>query len=119
MRPEQTLLHGPALAAVLKLLARGPQDGYQLTAQLRASCPPALSLGEASVYAVLYYLEAQRLVSAAWSETDGPRQRTYTLTQQGRERLADQCRQWEALQPLFADRSNSLDADTSTTEAAT
>jgi DNA-binding PadR family transcriptional regulator len=101
MRPEQVLLHGPTLAAVLKLLERGPQGGHELAGQLRASCPQALSLGEASLYALLYYLEAHRMVTASRCESDGPRRRTYAITQRGRHRLDEQCRHWEALQPLF------------------
>ena len=103
MRPQHQLLHGPALAAVLKLLEPGPQSGYQLSARLRVACPQAITLGEASLYALLHYMEAHRLVSAAWSETDGQRRRSYQLTEHGRRRLDEETRQWQSLTPLFLD----------------
>jgi DNA-binding PadR family transcriptional regulator len=101
MRPEQQLLHGPALAAALKLLERGPQSGYQLAAELRAECPQALAQGEASLLALFHYLEAHRLVAGVWQETDRGRRKMYTLTDHGRDRLAAETRQWQALATLF------------------
>jgi DNA-binding PadR family transcriptional regulator len=101
MRAEHQLLHGPALAAVLKLLDRGPQSGFELAAQLRSACPQALALGEASLYALLYYLEAHRLATASWQQANGTRRRTYSLTERGRHRLADESRHWQSLATLF------------------
>jgi DNA-binding PadR family transcriptional regulator len=103
MRPEHQLLHGPALAAVLKVLERGPQTGFELAGQLRSVCPEALTAGDASLYALLYYLEAQRLALGSWREGNGSRRRTYALTPRGRHRLDHELRHWKSLAPLFAD----------------
>ncbi len=109
MRPEHQLLHGPALAAVLKLLEGGPQTGYQLALQLRSSCPEALVLGEASLYGLLHYLEAHRLATASWQPCDGGRRRMYSLTQRGQHRLADECRHWKALAGLFGQPADAVE----------
>jgi PadR family transcriptional regulator PadR len=117
MRPEHELLHGPALAAALRLLELGPRSGYQLVMQLRSSCPEALALGEASLYALLHYLEAHRLASASWQEINGTRRRTYLLTEHGRQRLADECRHWEALVTLLGQQDNPVPAAAASREA--
>jgi DNA-binding PadR family transcriptional regulator len=102
MSPEHQLLHGPGMAAVLKLLEQGPRSGYQLAAALRTDCPEALVQGDASLYALLYYLEAHRLATASWSDVAAGRRRVYELTERGRQRLANENRQWQALAKLFA-----------------
>lgn len=101
MSPEHQLLHGPAIPAVLKLLEQGARSGYQVAASLRTDCPEALSQGEASLYAVLYHLEAHRLATASWSDGPQGRRRVYELTDRGRQRLADESRQWQALATLL------------------
>lgn len=106
MSPEHQLLHGPVIPAVLKLLEQGSCGGYQIAVALRADCPEALSQGEASLYAALYYLEAHRLAAASWSEGPQGRRRVYGLTDRGRQRLADESRQWRALAPLLGKATN-------------
>ena len=109
MRPEQALLRGPALAAVLKLLEREPQSGHQLVVHLRAACPAALALGDASLLALLYYLEAHRLISSQWTNTDRGRRKVYALTDHGRHRLSVEVVQWQALEPLLHDKIHAVD----------
>jgi DNA-binding PadR family transcriptional regulator len=101
MRPEQKLLHGPALLAVLKLLELEPRSSYELAAQLRAACPEALALGDASLLALLYYLEAHHLATGSWSDTAAGRRRAYALTKRGRQRLQAETRQWHSLAALL------------------
>jgi DNA-binding PadR family transcriptional regulator len=103
--PEQELLRGPGLAAVLKLLEQAPQSGYELAAGLRDGCPEALSQGDASLYALLYFLEAQRLVEVRCIESGQGMRRTYALTEAGRQRLAHEGRQWQSLANLFGSPS--------------
>jgi DNA-binding PadR family transcriptional regulator len=102
MSPEQQLQHGPAVAAVLRLLEQQPRSGYQLAAALQMDCPQALSLGEAALYAVLYYLEAHRWAAAKKPE-DSSGRRVYELTERGRQRLNNERRHWQALARLFAE----------------
>lgn len=111
MRPEQKLLHGPALAAVLKLLELKPQRSHELASQLRLACPEALALGEASLLALLYYLEAHHLATAAWRETAAGRRRSYAITERGRRRLAADTRQWQSLAPLLATPRDAADQE--------
>src|SRR5688572_18432207 len=65
MQPEQKLLQGPALVAVLKLLERRPHSSHELASQLRVACPEALAQGDASLLALLYYLEAHQLAASS------------------------------------------------------
>lgn len=110
MRAEQQLLRGPALAAVLKLLEQGPQSGYQLAVSLRTACPEALALGEASLLALLYFLEAHRLVTGQWQTTERGRRKAYALTDHGRHRLAAEAKHWRALASLLGGTDPSVGA---------
>lgn len=101
MKPEKELLHGPALAAALKVLDSGPQTGHQVVSRLRTECPEALSQGAAALFALLYYFEGHGLVRASWMDTPhGPR-RCYCLTDRGRHRLETEVQHWRSLARLL------------------
>jgi DNA-binding PadR family transcriptional regulator len=101
MRAERILLEGPAPTAVLKLLERSPRDGYELIRELHLACPEALSQGDASLLALLYYLERHQFIAGEWQMLAGTRRKIYSLTEHGRQRLATEARHWQALTPLL------------------
>lgn len=106
MRPEQHLLRGPALAAVLKLLEQGPRTARQLLVQLRSDCPAALVQGEASLLALLFYLEAHQFIMSQWTITSRGRRKTYWLTHHGRHRLSIEVGHWQALASLLNNKAD-------------
>lgn len=73
---------------LLLLLAEGTSHGYELLEQVHA-----LGLGStdaAGVYRCLRAMDEEGLVRSAWEpSTLGPARRTYVLTEEGRERLAE------------------------------
>lgn len=95
---ERELLRGVAPMAVMQLLAVRPMYGYELVRQLAQHSSDVLSLGQGTLYPLLYNLEAKKLVRARESEAPSGRvRRYYELTALGKKRLADQRKQWDAL----------------------
>lgn len=98
-RIERELMRGAGPAAVLSLLdRRGEMYGYELVDALSSGSAGALDMGQATLYPLLYNLEAKGLVHATWRQAEsGRRRKYYALTPRGRRRLAAHRRQWRAV----------------------
>ena len=74
--------------AILGVLSAGPGHGYAIAASLEAAGLGRLKGG--SLYPVLARLEERGDVTTTWTPGEsGPGRRSYTLTEQGTARLAD------------------------------
>ncbi|MHC5008055.1 MAG: PadR family transcriptional regulator [Planctomycetota bacterium] len=83
---------------MLKLLKRREMYGYELVEALSEHTEGVLAMGQSTMYPMLYNLEAKGYISSHWRQADSGRQRKYyALTRQGRQRLAFESRQWQAL----------------------
>jgi len=97
MRVERELMRGAGPLAVLKLLGAREMYGYELVEALSRRTKGLLSMGQSTLYPMLYNLEAKGLI-ASRVEADGPRpRRYYRLTSKGRRRLANDTKQWQSL----------------------
>jgi len=98
-RAERELMRGAGPVAVLALLEqRGEMYGYELVAALSDGSSGALDMGQATLYPMLYNLEAKGLARATWREAaSGRRRKYYSLTPKGRRRLASHRAQWRAV----------------------
>jgi PadR family transcriptional regulator, regulatory protein PadR len=92
MRAES--LKGHLDGLVLATLRDGPAHGYAVIEALRERSEGAFDLAEGTVYPVLHRLEAEGLLSSAWSETAGRRRRVYRLTRRGRAVVAQRREEW-------------------------
>lgn len=92
MRSES--LKGHLDALVLATLADAPLHGYAVIERLRGRSEGAFDLAEGTVYPVLHRLEAEGLLSSAWSDAAGRRRRVYRLTRRGRTALARRRDEW-------------------------
>lgn len=81
---------------LLSVVATGPMHGYAVMEALRATSSDAFDLPEGTIYPALNRLEKEQLLASDWSVVQGRRRRTYRLTGQGREALAEQRSRWEA-----------------------
>jgi PadR family transcriptional regulator PadR len=98
MRIERELMRGAGPVAVLKLLESGSKYGYELVETLARASGGVLDMGQATLYPLLYNLEAQGLVKGQWRESESPRPRKYyALTAKGKKRLAHDVEQWRAV----------------------
>lgn len=103
MKFEKELIRGAAPLAVLKLLERRAMYGYELVEELSARTSGVLTLGQSTLYPLLYNLEGKGLVESFWEEADSGRERKYyRLTGAGKKRLAADAQQWLALSGALA-----------------
>ena len=87
-------LKGHLDALILATLAHEPAHGYAVIEALKARSDGAFDLAEGTVYPVLHRLEAEGLLSSAWSDASGRRRRVYRVTRRGRTALSGRRREW-------------------------
>lgn len=91
----ESLLPSVPTLLVLQVLESSPAHGYEIARRVEQDSATVLSLKEGTLYPLLYRLEREGLVQAAWhDEPKGRRVRVYTLTDAGRRRLAGGRREW-------------------------
>ena len=87
--------NGSAEFLILAQLEDRPKHGYEIASEIERRSQGAISFLPASLYPVLYRLEAKGLVKGRWVEEAGERRRRfYTLTAAGRRELAGQRSSW-------------------------
>jgi PadR family transcriptional regulator PadR len=92
MRAET--LKGHLDTLILAVIGDEPLHGYAVIEELRLRSEGAFDLAEGTLYPVLHRLEADGLLSSAWSTASGRRRRVYRLTRRGRSALARQRGEW-------------------------
>ncbi len=110
MTEEQELKKGSTPVLILAVLSDGPRHGYAIAREIERRCHDALKVGEGALYPALRALEREGMVESAWqTQPSGPARRVYTLTDEGRARLASQARTWAR----FSQAVNAVLGDTS------
>jgi len=98
MNIERELMRGAGPLAVLKLLESGEKYGYELVDRLEKQTQGVLSMGQSTLYPMLYNMEAKGLVASREDESaSGRRRRYYRLTGKGKRQLAKDTEQFVAL----------------------
>jgi len=94
---EHALKKGTAELLVLAQLEDGARHGYDIATRIEQRSNGAVSFNVASLYPVLYRLEAQGSIAGWWVERAGQRRRRfYKLTPAGKKRLLQQRETWSA-----------------------
>jgi transcriptional regulator len=92
------LLQGTLDMLVLKALQLEPMHGWGITERIGQWSEQVLQLGQGTLYPALYRLERQGLIRSEWKITDNNRRaRYYSLTRDGKRRLADELVQWQRM----------------------
>ena len=79
--------HLPVL--VIAIIEGGPIHGYALAKEIKRRGGHLLTMGEGTLYPLLYRLENQGLIASAWETgPTGKERKVYQITQLGRARLA-------------------------------
>ena len=98
MKVERELMRGAGPVAVLKLLSAGERYGYELVRLLEQRSDGVLTMGQSTLYPMLYNLEAKGLVASRVEQGErGKPRRYYRLTARGKKQLARDTAQWQAL----------------------
>jgi DNA-binding PadR family transcriptional regulator len=98
MSINKDLVAATSTPLVLAILAEGDSYGYAILRRVRDLSGGELEWTDGMLYPVLHRLERSGLVEARWEKTDsGRRRRYYRVTRAGRQQLADERRQWRAV----------------------
>ena len=89
------LLRGYTDAIILRCLMKGDGYGYQISKEVFAQSSGKLELKEATLYTAFRRLEGAGYIRSYWGdEMIGARRRYYSMTEEGRKRLADEVQAW-------------------------
>ena len=92
---DRELKKGSAELLVLSLVEDRARHGYEISKLIDSRSEGALKFNVASLYPLLYRLEARGWIQGRWVEKAGQRRRRYyRLTASGRKVLAEQRRGW-------------------------
>ena len=98
MHIDKDLVAASATPLVLAILAESESYGYAILKRVRALSGGELEWTDGMLYPLLHRLSRLGYVTTDWrTPPEGRRRRYYVLTDDGREALADQRRQWEAV----------------------
>lgn len=108
MRITKDLVAASTTPLVLGILVEGESYGYALLKQVSTLSGGELEWTDGLLYPLLHRLERLGHVESVWRTPEGGRRRKYyRITDQGRDELADQRRQWstvvEALRNVWDD----------------
>ena len=85
--------HLPVL--VLGILDAKPMHGYALAREIKLRGGDKLSLGDGTLYPLLYRLEAQGHLRAKWTRApNGKERKVYRTTSKGKKRLRQGREEW-------------------------
>jgi transcriptional regulator len=92
---DHTLKKGTAELLVLAQLEDQQRHGYEIALRIEQRSNGEVVFNVASLYPILYRLEAQGIISGRWVEQAGQRRRRfYKLTAAGRRKLTQQRQAW-------------------------
>lgn len=92
---DRELKKGSAELLILSLVENTARHGYEISKLIESRSEGTLSFQAASLYPLLYRLEAQGLIHGQWIEKAGQRRRRfYRITAEGRKVLALRRESW-------------------------
>ena len=95
---NKELVAASSTPLVLAILAEGESYGYAILQRVRELSGGELEWTDGMLYPVLHRLEGSGLIKSRWQKSEsGRRRKYYRLTEAGREQLADERRQWKAV----------------------
>jgi PadR family transcriptional regulator, regulatory protein PadR len=101
---DKDLVAASATPLVLAILAEGESYGYAVLKRVRDLSQGDLEWTDGMLYPLLHRLSRVGYVASEWrTSPEGRRRRYYSITDDGREALADQQRQWAAVTRALGD----------------
>ncbi len=102
MHIDKDLVAASATPLVLAILAEGESYGYAILKRIRELSAGQLEWTDGMLYPLLHRLQRLGYVTTEWRAPAGQRRRRYyTLTDDGRDALAEQQRQWLTVARTF------------------
>ena len=104
MRIDKDLVAASATPLVLAILAEGESYGYAILKRVRELSGGEIEWTDGMLYPLLHRLRRLGYVTTEWrASPEGRRRPYYLMTDDGREALADQQRQWAAVSRALND----------------
>ena len=98
MEINKDLIAASSTPIVLAILAEGDSYGYAILKRVRELSAGRMEWTDGMLYPVLHRLERLGHVEARWEVAEsGRRRKYYRITSQGRTQLAEERRQWQAV----------------------
>src|SRR5690606_20399790 len=98
MNISKDLMAASSTPIVLAILAEEDSYGYAILKRVREASGGRMEWTDGMLYPVLHRLEGLGLVEARWEIPEsGRRRKYYSLTPRGRAQLAEEVRQWQAV----------------------
>ena len=98
MEINKDLIAASSTPIVLAILAEGDSYGYAILQRVRELSAGHMEWTDGMLYPVLHRLERLGHVEARWEVAEtGRRRKYYRITSRGREQLAEERRQWQAV----------------------
>ena len=99
MEINKDLIAASSTPIVLAILAEEDSYGYKILQRVREVSGGRMEWTDGMLYPVLHRLERLGHIEARWERaTSGRRRKYYKLTSQGRAQLAEERRQWQAVE---------------------
>ncbi len=109
MEINKDLIAASSTPIVLAILAEEDSYGYAILQRVRELSGGHLEWTDGMLYPVLHRLSRLGYIEARWEVADnGRRRRYYQLTSQGRDQLAEQRKQWQAVDDTLRGIWNTL-----------
>lgn len=101
---SKDLIAASSTPLVLAVLAEADSYGYAIIQRVRELSGGQLEWTDGMLYPVLHRLERLGHVKARWEVAEsGRRRKYYRITSQGRKKLAEERRQWQAVDAALRD----------------
>jgi DNA-binding PadR family transcriptional regulator len=98
MSINKDLVAASSTPLVLAILAGGDSYGYAILKRVRDLSGGELNWTDGMLYPVLHRLERSGFIEARWDQAEsGRRRKYYRVTDSGRDHLAEERRQWRAV----------------------
>ncbi|NJC25616.1 PadR family transcriptional regulator [Neolewinella antarctica] len=99
----KTLVAASTKPLVLSILSHGKNYGYRIIQEVERLSAGELAWTDAMLYPVLKRMENEELIASHWVKTESGRKRKYyEITATGKERLAEDRRQWLNVSRMFS-----------------
>ena len=96
------ILRGYTDTIILRQLSRGDSYGYRISKAVAQISQGGLEMKEATLYTAFRRLEQAGMIRSYWGdEQTGARRRYYAITEEGKQKLDQDCLNWEETKTML------------------
>jgi transcriptional regulator len=97
MKPTD-LVQGTLDLLIMRIMAHEPMHGWAIAQRIQLISKDVLQVQQGSLYPALHRLEQQGWIESEWGDSEHKRRaKYYSLTADGKKKLAGEIKQWDRL----------------------